>query len=243
MRELADDAVVLRTWSEGEADRTATLYTRRAGRIRVIARGARKTTNRLGAALEPLAVVRVDLIQGRGERFIVRHVDSQRHLTTLRANYERITAGYSVVEAIDATPADHLADEARYELLVRVLEALDDPALRPDLVPAAFFLRLLALDGAAPVLDSCVSCGRREPLVAFDAATGGALCAQCRRGRAVSAAALALLRRIAGGELGVVLREVGPPGTDEVRALMGAAIEEHLGRRMRTLAASPEASR
>jgi DNA repair protein RecO (recombination protein O) len=92
------------------------------------------------------------------------------------------------------------------------------------------------------VLDCCVSCGRGEPLVAFDAATGGALCAQCRRGRAVSAAALSLLRRIGGGELGVVLREVDPPGAGEVHSLMGAAIEEHLGRRLRTLAVSPEPS-
>ncbi len=243
MRELADEAVVLRTWPEGEADRTATLFTRTAGRVRVLAKGARKPTSRLGAALEPLAVVRVDLVQGRGERYIVRHVARVEHLATLRASYERIAAGFAIVEAVDATPADHLADEARFALLVRVLRALDDSALRPDLVPAAFYARLLALDGLALVLDACVNCGRVEPLVAFDAATGGALCPECRRGRPLSAPALALLRRITGGDLANVLREEDPPGSAEARALLGGAIEEHLGRRLRTLADPPGAPR
>ncbi len=239
MRELADDAIVLRTYASGESDRIAVLWTREHGKVRVLARGARRSTSRLGGALETLAHVGVDLVQGRGERYIVRHVVHRSRHTTLRGDYDRLAAGYAVVEAVDAIPAEDVADEGIFDLIARVLTALDDPTYRPDLVPASFFLRLLAYDGSAPVLDACVSCGREEPLVAFDAAVGGVLCAQCRSGRALSSDGLSLLRRIAGGDLATVLREVDPVGAGEVAALAHEAVEQHFGRRLRASRVAP----
>lgn len=234
MRELADEAVVLRTYRSGEADRVAVLFTRAHGKVRVLAKGARKSTSRLGGALEVLGHVGVDLVASRGDLFITRHVTHRSTLATLRGDFARISAGYAVVEALDALP-EGLVDADVFDLTVRVLATLDDPSYRPDLVPASFFLRLLALDGSAPVVDACVECGRESPLVAFDAETGGVRCDRCRRGRSLSPEALALLRRIVGGDLAAVLREVDPPSAAEVSALATEAAEAHLGRPLRAL--------
>ena len=239
MSEFADDAIVLRTYTAGEADRVAVLWTREHGKLRVVAKGARKATSRLGGALETLAHVRIDLVQGRGERYIVRHVAHRERYATLRADYDRIAAGYAVVEVANAIPAEDVADEGIFELLRRVLVTLDDATFHPGLVPASFYLRLLAYDGSAPVLDACVNCGRPGPLIAFDAATGGALCAQCRSGRPLSGDALALLRRITGGDLAAVLRDVDPPGAGEVASLVHEAVELHFGRRLRASRVAP----
>lgn len=239
MKELADDAIVLRTYRSGEADRVAVLWTRDHGKVRVLAKGARKPTSRLGGALESLAHVGVDVIEGRGGRYIVRHVVHRDRYTTLRGDYDRLTAGYSVVEAVDAIPSEDVADANIFHLLRRVLTTLDDQSYHPALIPASFFLRLLALDGSAPVLDECVTCGRAGPLVAFDAVVGGVLCAQCRSGHALSGEGLVLLRRIAGGDLGAVLRESSPPGAGEVSALAHGAIEQHFGRQLRASRVAP----
>ena len=56
---------------------------------------------------------------------------------------------------------------------------------------------------------------------------------RCRHGTALSAVALALLRRVVGGELASVLRESDPPGAGEVTALAQEAIEAHFGKRLR----------
>ena len=48
MKELRDDAVVLRTYKSGESDRVVVLWTRDHGKVRVLAKGIRKTTSRLG---------------------------------------------------------------------------------------------------------------------------------------------------------------------------------------------------
>ncbi len=233
MNEFRDDAVVLRTYKSGEADRVVVLYTKDHGKVRVLAKGARKSSSRLGSTLETLGYVRVDLVKSRGQFYIARHVAHLDPLRTLRGSYPRISAGYAVVEAVDAIPTEETPDDEIFALLVRVLTTLNDERFDPTLVPASFFLRLLALDGSAPVLDECVLCGSSGPLVAFDALAGGALCANDRRGVALSADALTLLRRITGGQLAEVLSEPASVGSGEVMALAQEAIENHFGRRLR----------
>jgi DNA repair protein RecO (recombination protein O) len=233
VREINDEAVVLRTYKSGEADRVVVLWTRHHGKVRVLAKGVRKTTSRMGGSLETLAHVTVDLVKSRGEFYIARHVQHRERLTTLRSSYARISAGYAVVEAIDAIPSDGVPDEEIFDLLARVLLTLDDETFDPALVPASFYFRLLALDGSEPVVDECVNCGRKSPLVAFDAQIGGTLCDECRQGVALSPDALTLIRRVVGGDLAGVLREANPPGAGEVMAIAQEAIEIHFGRRLR----------
>jgi len=233
VNEVKDDAVVLRTYKSGEADRVVVLWTRAHGKVRVLAKGVRKSTSRLGGNLETLAYVTVDLVATRGEFYVARHVQHREHLATLRSSYSRISAGYAVVEAVDAIPSDGVPDEEIFDLLTRVLLTLDDASFDPALVPASFYFRLLALDGSEPVVDVCVNCGRPGPLVAFDAQIGGTLCDQCRQGVALSNDALVLIRRVVGGDLANVLREGSPPGAGEVMALAQEAIEVHFGRRLR----------
>jgi DNA repair protein RecO (recombination protein O) len=233
VREIHDDAIVLRTYKSGESDRIAVLWTRSFGKVRVLAKGIRKSTSRLGGNLEPLAYVNVDLVKSRGDLYIARHVQHRERLTTLRSSYERINAGYAVVEVVDAIPSDDVADEGIFELLARVLLTLDNDDFEPGLVPASFFFKLLAHDGSEPVVDCCVNCGREGPLVAFDAAVGGTLCVECRSGISISTEALALVRRILGGDLAGVLKESAPLGAGEVMTLAHDSIEQHFGRRLR----------
>lgn len=242
MKEFQDDAVVLRTYKSGESDRVVVLWTREHGKVRVFAKGIRKTTSRLGGTLEALAYVRVNLAETRGDFYVARHVAHLEHLATLRSSYDRINAGYAVVEVVDAIPSDDVADEGIFDLLVRVLLTLDNEAFEPALVPASFFFKLLAHDGSEPVIDACVNCGREGPLVSFDAEVGGTLCANCRSGHSMSRDALELIRRIFGGDLAQVLREPSPRGAGEVMTLAQDAIEQHFGRRLRVAKSSPPLS-
>jgi DNA repair protein RecO (recombination protein O) len=234
VNELRDEAVVLRTYRSGEADLIAILWTRQHGKVRALAKGARKPSSRLGASYEVLAHVVVDLVESRGGAYVTRNVRHVERFMTLRNDYDRIAAGYAVVEAVDALPGEGPADAAIFDTVVRVLVALNDERYRPQLVPAAFFLRLLALDGSAPVLDSCVNCGSPGPLVAFQAQVGGALCRDCRSGTALTLDALALLQRISGGDLAAVLAEEPAEGAHDVASLCIEAIENHLGRRLKS---------
>src|ERR671934_2709485 len=59
------EAIVLKGMDLGEADRIVTLYTRYFGKLRAIAKGARRPTSRLAGHVEPLAHATFQLAKGR----------------------------------------------------------------------------------------------------------------------------------------------------------------------------------
>ena len=64
-RSLRAEAVVLRHTDWGEADRLLTLYTREQGKVRAVAKGARKINSRKAGHLEPFTRVKLQLARGR----------------------------------------------------------------------------------------------------------------------------------------------------------------------------------
>jgi DNA repair protein RecO (recombination protein O) len=233
-----DSGVVLRTYKMGEADRIVVLLTESHGKVRAVAKGVRRTQSKFGARLEPLSHVALLMWRGRGELDIVNQVEAIDHFRVVREELGRMGQGLSMLEAVDQLAQEGHPDPRLYAMLVGALRALADPGLDPALVPAAFFLKALVLEGVSPVLEGCASCGRPEgevELVAFDLTEGGALCRGCRRGRPMSADALALMRRILGGALGGTLRGAPPAGADELVALATDAMESHLDRRLRSV--------
>jgi DNA repair protein RecO (recombination protein O) len=124
-------------------------------------------------------------------------------------------------------------NEPLFEMLVRALRTLtthDSP-----LVVAGFFLKLLALEGFEPVVDSCVGCGETGPLVAFDVGGGGTVCITCRRGTSLDPDALALLQAILGGRLGAALAAPPSSATHAVDVLATRLLEHQLERRLRSI--------
>lgn len=229
-----DEAVVLRAWKLGEADRIVCLHTLEHGKVRGVAKGVRRTKSKFGARLEPFSHVMVQLYRGRGELDTITQVETIDRFGGLRVDPDRFARAESMLEAVDQVAQDREPDPRLHVMLVRALATLD--ADDTALVVAAFHLKLLAHEGVQPHLDECVSCGSRGPIAAIDLDEGGVLCGGCRRGRPLSDEGLTLLRRILGGDLAAVLREPPGPATGEVDLLTTALLEHHLERRLRSVA-------
>lgn len=235
---LRDRGVVLRSYRLGEADRIVVLLTQGHGKVRAVAKGVRRTTSKFGGRLEPMSHVSLLLWQGRSDLDIVNQAEVIDAFRVAREDLSRVSRALALLEVADRLAQERHADPRLYEMLVGALGVLSDPARDPSLVPAAFFLKALVLEGAGPVVDGCASCGGTEPeveLVAFELLEGGMLCRRCRQGRPVSPAALDVIRRVLGGSLGAVLAAPAPECTDEVTALATEAMEVHLDRRLRAV--------
>ena len=74
-RSIRVHAIVLRHADWGEADRLVTLFTREQGKLRAVAKGARKITSRKAGHLEPFTHVKLQLARGRS-LFIVTQADT-----------------------------------------------------------------------------------------------------------------------------------------------------------------------
>jgi DNA repair protein RecO (recombination protein O) len=226
-----DEAVVVRTYKLGEADRIVVLFTKARGKVRAVAKGVRKTSSRFGSRLEPTSHVALQLYEGR-ELDTITQAESLDHFRAIRDDLDRIARSSSMLEAVDFITQEREPNPELYSMLVGALRTI--AANDHVLVVPAFFWKLLALEGYRPMVDSCVVCGEEEGLCAFDLEEGGALCAEHRKGTAVSPEALELLQGILGGRLAAILTRPPSPAMHDVEHLATRAMEHHLERRLRS---------
>ncbi len=184
-RSYKTEAVVLRSFRFGEADRVLHVYTADRGRVGAVAKGVRKTKSRFGARLEPLSHVELMLHQGSGELHTVTGaalVDPHR---PSREDPYRLSVGLVGAEAMLRLFVEQERNERAFEAVTRYLTVLDTlPAgLRGraalDPLALAFQLKLLWLSGYFPQLESCVECGEPGGLVGYLPRAGGAVCTSC----------------------------------------------------------------
>ncbi|MFP5254514.1 MAG: DNA repair protein RecO [Acidimicrobiia bacterium] len=228
-----DEGIVLRTHKLGEADRIVSVLTRQHGKVRAVAKGVRKTKSRFGARLEPAMHLQLLFYEGRGELQIVTQAETIDHFRAVRDDLDRLTRAVSMLEAADQLSLEGESNPSLYQMLLGALRALAGHS-GPLVVPG-FFLKVLALEGFRPIVDECVECGATEPLVAFDAESGGTRCSAHRVGTAVSPEALRLVQDILGGRLGAALNEPPSAATHDVDHLATRALEHHLERRLRSI--------
>jgi DNA repair protein RecO (recombination protein O) len=187
-RTYRTEAVVLRSFRLGEADRVLHLYTLDRGRVGAVAKGIRKTRSRFGARLEPLSHVELLLHQGSGDLQTVTGVELVRSHREARENQYRLNVGLVGAEAMLRLFTEQERNERAFAALTRFLDLLEDaPATpaRPALDPLvlSFQLKLLWLSGYLPHLTSCADCGAAgEALVGYSPRAGGAVCRSCSEG-------------------------------------------------------------
>ena len=96
-----ETGVVLRTQKLGESDRIITVLTKGRGRVRVVARGVRRTSSRIGARLEPFTYVDMQCYEGRTLDSITQVEMLASYGSQLSADYGRWTAGQAMLETAE----------------------------------------------------------------------------------------------------------------------------------------------
>ena len=243
-RTYKTEAVVLRSFRLGEADRVLHVYTADRGRVGAVAKGVRRTKSRFGGRLEPLSHVELMLHQGSGELQTVTGADLRASHHETREDPYRLAVGLIGAEAMLKLFTEQEANERAFTALTRFLDRLDSipsggdrPAVDPLVL--SFQLKLLWLSGYMPHLDSCVECGLTEELVGYLPSAGGAVCRDCGSGAlALSPDGLRGIRTLVATPLadahGAGLSD---RGARETLALVTASYEYHGGFRLRTLSA------
>lgn len=176
------EAIVLRTYPLREADLLVTLFTRIEGKVRGVARSAKKSRKRFGGALEPLTFVRA-FYEDR-ERVELARLDACEVLESPLADevgYPRATALAHVAELLDELLPDREANDAVFRLTLSVLGSLRGPDIW---MPVTYFeLWMTRLVGFLPDFSECTACGRalNGSRAFFHALADGLMCADDKR--------------------------------------------------------------
>ena len=179
-RSFRVSAVVLRHKDWGEADQMLTLYTRELGKVRAVAKGARKVTSRKAGHLQPFTQVTLQLARGR-DLLIVTQAETVNAFLSLGADLMKTGYASYVIELLDRfTYDDDGGHPGTFKLLIETLDRLEKEG--DAWVAVRYYeMRLLDYVGFRPQLFECANCGAEilpeDQFFSFSA--GGVICPRC----------------------------------------------------------------
>jgi DNA repair protein RecO (recombination protein O) len=231
------EAIVLRTYPLGDADRLVSLLTRDHGRLRGVAQGARRPKSRFGAALEPLTYLRVFYYERETRDLVrIRQCEILESFLDAHQDYRSSLVLALIAEITEAVLPEREVQDSAFRLLLHVARGLRQTR-RPDLALGYFLVWTMRLAGWLPDLDHCSSCRRdaaQQPLY-WSTSQTGLYCAQCRRlgMHTLSAETLSAARRILAAPLGQLAADANSPLiSPEFEAYFLDMIEHHMERRL-----------
>ena len=235
---MESEAIVLRTYPLREADLLVTLFTRVEGKVRGVARSAKKSKRRFGGALEPLTYVRAFYDVREGQELA--RLDACEVLESPLASevsYARAVALAHVAELLDELLPDREANDAIFRLTLSVIHALQGAEVW--MAVTYFELWLTRLVGFLPELTECTVCGRALNGIRayFHALADGLMCPEDKR--LASSEISAESRRLAGQMLRAPVESfavtAGPKAqAADLRKFLLQALRRHMEKKLVT---------
>ena len=232
LRTYATPAVVLRQSDLGEADRIVTLYTPFHGKVRAVAKGARRPTSHLGGHVELLTHCRVFIARGR-DLDIVTQAETIEPFLGLRDDLLRATLACYAVELLDRLTVDRSPEPETFDLLVATLGRIAEDR-NPELALRLYQMRLFGQMGYQPQLRRCTHCGQSlaPDGNTFSITLGGVLCPECATAdtlaRALSGGAFRMLRLFEAGDYALASRVRLPEPIRRELDMLLRAYGEHI---------------
>jgi len=235
------EAIVLRTYRMGEADKIISLFSRQFGRIRAAATGAQRPKSRFGGLLEPLSYIRLWLFERENrELFRVNSAELLESFFGMQRDYHVQLAAQYMSEAAERLLPEREVNERAFRLYLAVLRGLKTTS-EIDRPLAYFDYWLLRLGGFLPPLGQCIVCGKHlaGEVIYYGQNAVGFTCGVCRRlenRSRVPSESLALLEQISKSPLERWLTsESQTPLAGDVRRPLEAWVEFSAEKKLLTL--------
>ncbi len=179
-------AIVLSRQDYRENDSLAVFYSLDYGKLALIARGAKKAGSKLAGHIEPLSLVDLMVINGKGRDY-VGGVIAREQYPNLKKDLNAVYYAGLGVNWLRRLTEEGEAEPELFLLLSSYLDLLDSHAPElllkeeGDLLFAFFAFKLLALIGYQPQVGSCLECHlpAKPGKNYFDLKSGGLVCADC----------------------------------------------------------------
>lgn len=152
-------------------------YTRERGLVEAAARGIGKPGSSLAAVVEPFALSKLFLAEGKGADRLTQ-AEPIESFYELRRDMTRYACAAAACELILRTTEPGQVVPGLFDTLVPYLRAME-ATQRPQLLSWAFELAYLQMSGLAPVLDRCVICEAEIVGGTYIPAHGGLVCGDC----------------------------------------------------------------
>lgn len=162
MKQIITWGIVLSRTDYGEADRILTLLTPDHGKLRLMARGVRRSKSKLAGGIELFSTADITFIHGRGEIGTLISARLVKYYSSIVRDIDRVQLGYELIKTLNRATEDH-PEPAYFDILEQAYAALDDPSIPADLIYVWFQAQLLRQAGHAPNLHTDTAGDKLDP--------------------------------------------------------------------------------
>jgi DNA repair protein RecO (recombination protein O) len=180
MAERTTDCVVIKVIDCGESDKLVTLYCPEAGKLNVIAKGAKRSKKRFVNKLEPFSHLSI-LYNDKYRLPLITEAALIDSFLPLRQQFPPYTAATLICEHLYYWTAAGDGDPAIFNCLLWSLRELSASAV-PQNTLVLFFAKLYEILGYQPNFSACAVCGNLNPdngPHGFLTGRGVIICRQC----------------------------------------------------------------
>lgn len=188
---VSTDAIVLQSMKYGDTSKIVTLYTRRYGKQKVIAKGVRSAKSHAGASLEPMTISSVVFYKKENrELSLLSKSEIAVPLKNIASVEEKMIAGLALIELLSVSMHDEHEDEPMFDLSVLALREIDGAPKNPLNVFIGFVLEFIGRHGYSLSLERCAKCGtptdEGHGSLRFQLSEGTVICPDCAESFALS---------------------------------------------------------
>ena len=242
MQRYTSPAIIMRVREFGESDLLVTFITPEKGRLKGVAKGARRSSKRFVNCLESFSLVELEFqLKRTGDLCFLTAGKLRNAYPGLRSDYQNLTRASYMIELTEVLFPLGVSDPEVFQLLAGSFDLLDQRAAA-GVVPVAFESRAMVLGGYGINLEKCCLCERvytGRGAAVFKRDRGGIACLKCQPETsltpALSPEAVALLRRLQSGALEALAEiELRDQSVEQIRPVLKLHREYRLERRLRT---------
>jgi DNA repair protein RecO (recombination protein O) len=233
------EAIILKTFPLGEADRLVSFFGRSSGRMRGVASGARRLKNRYGSTLEILSHVQLWYVEKETRDLVrIQQAESLESFHKSQSDYGLSTGLAVVSEVSELVLPEHEVSESMFRLILLTAREIDRTS-DWNLPLSYFAFWAVRLGGWLPRFDRCASCDvpfASHPAF-YDPLQAGLFCEKCRQSgmKPLHLEARLLAERFTGERLDRITFEESIQGsTQELQEASLTWIEHNIERRLAT---------
>lgn len=226
------EAIVITSHDWRETSKLLTFYTRHFGKVKAIAKGARRNKNQFGSSLELFTHLHLIFYEReKRDLQIVSQVATKESFQEFREDLKRLSYGCYLGELVDKGVKGKEESQDLFKLLLGSFHLFKN-SYDLELTTRLFELRFLELLGYKPCFHRCVSCrkkimdGSSSPgQLKLSPSLGGSLCPHChlrdREATNLSPATLSLMRYLQKIDLSKLNRlKVSPQLRQELKSAL-----------------------
>jgi DNA repair protein RecO (recombination protein O) len=177
------EAIILKTFPLGEADRLVSFFGRSSGRVRGVAAGARRIKNRYGSTLQILSHVQLWYVEKETRELVrIQQAELLESFNKSQSDYALSTGFALISEVAEAVLPEHEVSEPMFRLILMVVRQVE---LTGDWqLPVSYFaFWTIRLGGWLPRFDRCAACGVQfgDKPAYYSLLKPGLFCENCRR--------------------------------------------------------------